>query len=124
LQTQSLVPAQLTNWTLPDRMRGTDLHIGIAYGTEPKRVIHLLRGVAGANPGVLPEPAPIVLFLGFGDSALNFQLRAWTARFEEWLRTRSELGVAVQAALKAEGIDIPFPQRDARIALQPDEPRE
>jgi potassium efflux system protein len=70
----------------------------------------------------LPEPAPIVLFLGFGDSALNFQIRAWTARFEEWVRTRSELGLAVQAALKAEGIDIPFPQRDVRIVHESDAP--
>jgi small-conductance mechanosensitive channel len=120
----SLVSDQVTNWTLSDRMRRIDLDIGIAYGTDPKRVIDLLSAVARANPGVLPEPAPIVLFLGFGDSALNFQLRAWTARFEEWLRTRSELGVAVQAALKAEGIDIPFPQRDVRIVREPDEPRE
>jgi len=120
----SLVSDQVTNWTLSDRMRRIDLDIGIAYGTDPKRVIDLLSAVARANPGVLPDPAPIVLFLGFGDSALNFQLRAWTARFEEWLRTRSELGVAVQAALKAEGIDIPFPQRDVRIVREPDEPRE
>ena len=120
----SLVSDQVTNWTLSDRMRRIDLDIGIAYGTDPQRVIDLLTAVARSNPGVLPEPAPIVLFLGFGDSALNFQLRAWTARFEEWLRTRSELGVAVQAALKAEGIDIPFPQRDVRIVHETNEPQQ
>jgi potassium efflux system protein len=118
----SLVSDQVTNWTLSDRMRRIDLDIGIAYGTDPQRVIDLLSEVARSNPGVLPEPAPIVLFLGFGDSALNFQIRAWTARFEEWVRTRSDLGVAVQAALKAEGIDIPFPQRDVRIVRESDAP--
>jgi small-conductance mechanosensitive channel len=118
----SLVSDQVTNWTLSDRMRRIDLDIGIAYGTDPQRVIDLLSEVARSNPGVLPEPAPIVLFLGFGDSALNFQIRAWTARFEEWVRTRSELGLAVQAALKAEGIDIPFPQRDVRIVHESDAP--
>jgi small-conductance mechanosensitive channel len=118
----SLVSDQVTNWTLSDRMRRIDLDIGIAYGTDPQRVIDLLNEVARSNPGVLPDPPPIVLFLGFGDSALNFQIRAWTARFEEWVRTRSDLGLAVQAALKAEGIDIPFPQRDVRIVHESDAP--
>jgi potassium efflux system protein len=118
----SLVSDQVTNWTLSDRMRRIDLDIGIAYGTDPQRVIDLLSEVARSNPGVLPEPAPVVLFLGFGDSALNFQIRAWTARFEEWVRTRSDLGLAVQAALKAEGIDIPFPQREVRIVHESDAP--
>jgi potassium-dependent mechanosensitive channel len=117
----SLVSDQVTNWTLSDRMRRIDLDIGIAYGTDPHRVMDLLGEVARSNPGVLPDPPPVVLFLGFGDSALNFQIRAWTARFEEWVRTRSDLGLAVQAALKAEGIDIPFPQRDVRIVREPDE---
>ena len=71
---------------------------------------------------MLPEPAPVVLFLGFGDSALNFQVRAWTARFEEWLR-RAATRSGVHDALEA-GIDIPFPQRDVRIVREPDEPRE
>jgi small-conductance mechanosensitive channel len=119
----SLVSDQVTNWTLSDRMRRIDLDIGIAYGTDPQRVVAVLTEVARTSPGVLPEPAPVVLFLGFGDSALNFQVRAWTARFEEWMKTRSDIGLAVQRALRAEGIDIPFPQRDVRIVREPDAPR-
>lgn len=119
----SLVSDQVTNWTLSDRMRRIDLDIGIAYGTDPQRVVAVLTEVARSSPGVLPEPAPVVLFLGFGDSALNFQVRAWTARFEEWVKTRSDIGLAVQRALRAEGIDIPFPQRDVRIVREPEEPR-
>ncbi len=57
--------------------------------------------------------------MGFGDSALNFQLRAWTARFEVWVRTRSELGLAVVAAMREAGIPIPFPQRDLHIVQEP-----
>jgi len=116
----SLVSDQVTNWTLSDRMRRIDLDIGIAYGTDPQRVVALLSEVARANPGVLPDPSPVVLFLGFGDSALNFQIRAWTAHFEEWVRTRSDLGLAVQAALKEAGIEVPFPQREVRIVSEAD----
>ena len=89
----SLVSDQVTNWTLSDRMRRIDLDVGVGYGTDPQQVIALLNEVARANPGVLPDPAPLVLFLGFGDSALNFQVRVWTARFEDWLNTRSDLGL-------------------------------
>jgi potassium efflux system protein len=120
----SLVSDQVTNWTLSDRMRRIDLDIGVAYGTDPQRVVAVLTEVARSNAGVLPEPAPLVLFLGFGDSALNFQVRVWTARFEEWVKTRSDLGLAVQAALRAEGIAIPFPQRDIRIVREADAPEE
>jgi len=52
---------------------------------------------------------------GFGDSALNFEVRAWTARFEEWAAVHSQVAVAVNAALKAAGIEMPFPQRDVNL---------
>jgi len=111
----SLVSDQVTNWTLSDRMRRLDVDVGVAYGTEPHRVVTLLADVARRTPGVLLEPAPVVLFLGFGDSALNFQVRAWTGHFEEWIRTRSELGLAVHDALDKAGITVPFPQREVRV---------
>ena len=62
-----------------------------------------------------PAAAPAVLFQSFGDSALNFEVRAWTARFEEWAAVHSQVAVAVHAALKAAGIEMPFPQRDVTL---------
>ena len=118
----SLVSDQVTNWTLSDRMRRIDFDVGVGYGADPHRVVAILAETARANPGILPDPAPVVLFLGFGDSSLNFQVRAWTARFEEWVRTHSELGLAVHAALKEAGIEIPFPQRDVHIVRDPAAP--
>jgi len=111
----NLVSDQVTNWTLSDRMRRIDLDVGVAYDSDPERVVALLTEVARASSGVLPEPAPLVLFVGFGDSALNFQVRVWTARYEEWVKTRSQLGLAILAALREAGIAIPFPQRDVHM---------
>jgi small-conductance mechanosensitive channel len=54
----------------------------------------------------------MALFLGFGDSALQFELRAWTSHFEHWIRIRSELSVALYTALREADIEIPFPQRE------------
>lgn len=112
-----LVSDPVTNWTLSDRMRRFEVTVGVAYGTDPERVLELLARVADEQPQVVAEPAPVALFLGFGDSALNFQLRAWTDRFEDWLRIRSALSVAVNRALVDAGIDIPFPQREVRIGF-------
>jgi potassium efflux system protein len=117
----SLISGNLTNWTLSDRMRRLELPIGVAYGTDPERVVSLLTETAASVSGVLASPAPMALFQGFGDSALNFELRAWTDHFEQWLVIRSNLAVAVNKRLKAEGIEIPFPQRDVNLRYPPKE---
>ena len=111
----SLVSEKLTNWTYSDRLRRMDLPVGVAYGSAPEKVLELLLAVAHAHPGVLAQPGPEALFMGFGESALNFELRAWTGRFNQWAAVRSELGVAVYAALRDVGLEIPFPQREVRL---------
>jgi small-conductance mechanosensitive channel len=111
----SFISEAVTNWTLSDRMRRIEIKVGVAYGTDPERVLELLSKVAADHPLVLTEPAAVALFLGFGDSALDFELRVWTNRFEQWVRIRSELNVAVNAALRDADITIPFPQRDVHI---------
>jgi potassium efflux system protein len=117
----TLISDRVTNWTLSDRRRRIDLPIGVAYGSDPERVLDLLRATALTVPGVIPEPAPLALFKAFGDSALDFEVRAWTDRFEDWLIIKSRLGVAVNAAFKDAGIAIPFPQRDVTIRFPPRE---
>jgi small-conductance mechanosensitive channel len=111
----NLISNQVVNWTLSDRKRRIDLELGVAYGTDPARVLELLVGVAESHTKVLSDPDPQALFLGFGDSALNFRLRVWIPRFEEGFEIRSELGVSIYAALRDAGIQIPFPQRDLHV---------
>ena len=111
----SLVSEKVMNWTYSDRLRRMDLPVGVAYGSAPEKVLELLLAVAHAHPGVLAQPVPEALFMGFGESALNFELRAWTGRFNQWAAVRSELGVAVYAALRDVGLEIPFPQREVRL---------
>ena len=89
--------------------------MGVAYGTDPEAVLALLEGVAEAHSSVLETPKAEALFLEFGDSALNFRLRVWIPRFEEGFTIRSQLTVAINAALRDAGIQIPFPQRDLHV---------
>jgi small-conductance mechanosensitive channel len=111
----SLTTQNVTNWTLSDGLRRIDFPVGVAYGTAPEKVAEVLLRVARANAYVLAHPAPVVLFLGFGDSTLNFELRVWTAQFDRWVDTRSEIAAAGCAALGEAAIEIPFPQREVRL---------
>ena len=110
-----LVTEKVTNWTLSDRMRRVDLPIGVNYGADPKKVIELLERVGCAHPDVLSEPAPRALFTGYGDSAINFELRVWPSHFNQATQVRSDLAASVYEAVNAAGMSIPFPQREVRL---------
>jgi len=111
----NLISDQVVNWTHSDKLRRLELRVGVAYGTAPERVLELLRGAAAGHPKVLPYPPPNPLFVGFGDSALDFSLRFWTAEFDNWMTVQSDVLAAVEAALRGAGIEIPFPQRDLHL---------
>jgi potassium efflux system protein len=64
---------------------------------------------------ILEEPKPLALFLGFGDSTLNFELRAFIPSIDTLLSAKSELHFAIDKAFRAENITIAFPQRDLHI---------
>ena len=68
-----------------------------------------------AHPEVLAHPPCSVIFIGFGESSLDFSARVWTAEFEDWVRIRSELSVRIYRALADAGMEIPFPQRDLHL---------
>jgi small-conductance mechanosensitive channel len=108
----SLVSSEVIDWTLSDPQRRIDVPVGVAYGTDPERVIDLLVRAAREHSETLKNPAPTALCLGFGESSLDFFLPAWTAQSTNYPRVRSELTLAVNAALVEAGIEIPFPQRD------------
>ena len=101
-----LTSERVTNWTLTDRMRRVDLRVAVAYASDPALVLDALHAAAKAYPKALAQPAPLALCTGFRDSALNFELRVWTASFEESDLVRSDLAVAMHAALAAASIEI------------------
>jgi len=110
-----LVSDQVTNWTLSDRRRRIKVGVGVKYGTDPERVLELLREVATENETVLEDPKPMPIFLGFGDSSLDFELRCWIPRYEEGFGMTTALLTAINAKLRDDGIEIPFPQRDLHL---------
>jgi small-conductance mechanosensitive channel len=111
----TLLSGNLINWTLSDSTRRVEVAVGVAYGTDIRRVLEILSRVASAQPTAMLDPAPVALFKGFGESSLDFVLRFWTLDASLAHVARSEAGAAVSEALAAEGIEIPFPQRDLHV---------
>jgi potassium-dependent mechanosensitive channel len=110
-----LLSEKLINWTLSDMDRRIDVNVGVAYGTDPNRVLQLLMEVTRSTDGIADRPEPTILFMGFGANSLDFAIRSWTNNFDEWVKIRSTLTVRVHDALKDAGIEIPFPQRDLHL---------
>lgn len=111
-----LISDEVTNWTLTTQVRRVEIPVSVVYGSEPSRVTELLMAVAKSNPEILAEPAPQVLFTGFGDGVLQFELRFWTA-IQVHPAVRSQAVKAILQALIEAGIEIPSPQRDWRLKL-------
>jgi len=111
----TLIQSEVTNWTLSDQLRRIEIKVGVSYESDLNQVVKILRNVAKEDPKVLDTPEPMVLFQGFGDSALDFSLRVWTSDFDNWLSISSDITLQVHDALKNAGIEIPFPQRDLHI---------
>ena len=109
-----LITEQVTNWTLSDQLRRVDLPVGVNYGAAPKKVMELLEGVARAHSKVLPDPPPRCLFMSYGDSNINFELRAWT-EYTNSQQVHSDLTVAIYDAVYAAGMSFSFPQREVRL---------
>ena len=109
-----LITQDVINWTRSGSMRRLEIPVGVAYGNDPAKVISLLADVALQHPAVRGNPAPVVLFTGFGTNSLDFAVRAWTES-ADWPVVRSDIAVAMSTALADACIEIPFPQRDLHL---------
>ena len=117
-----LLSGNLTNWTMFDRSRRFEVAVSAAYGSDPAQVLALLEATARATPGIAAQPAPFAQLTGYGDSALNFVLRAWTLDAGTWGALRSDLLARTLAAMQAAGIAIPYNQLDVHLRSTPEPP--
>ena len=110
-----LISSPVTNWTLGDRSMRLIIPVGVAYGSDVETVMRVLLMVATENDQVLKEPQPKVLFLNFGESSLDFELRIWIAEFDTRFIIQSALVREIDRRFRSEGVEIPFPQRDLHL---------
>ena len=112
----NFISEPVVNWSHGDPKVRINIPVGIAYGSDVPKFRRVMTEVALAQQQVLRDPAPNVFFIGFGDSSLDFEIGVWTAEMlRNPKRFRSELNYAIEQALRDNGIEIPFPQRDLHI---------
>lgn len=112
---RSIVTGELVNWSLSDTVLRVVVPVGIAYGSDVEKAIEVLQGIVREHPDVLKEPAPVIAMTGFGDSALNLEVRVFCPHPDRLLRVRNDLHLQIYRGLQNAGIEIPFPQRDIHI---------
>lgn len=91
------------------------IEVGVAYGSDIRRVIRILTEIARQHEEVCESPEPRVRFRTFGDSSLKFELLFWIKRPADRGRLVHELNCAVYESFAEKGISIPFPQLDVTI---------
>jgi len=116
---KDLITGRVINWTLSDSVNRAELTVGVAYGTDTRRVIDLLREICRGIPDILADPAPIITFEAFGDSTLNIIVRFYLGSLDNRLGTISELHNQINERFNTEGIEIAFPQVDVHMKPVP-----
>jgi len=110
-----LISQKVTNLTLSSEQSRVVVQVGAAYGSNVQKVLELLTACAVEHPRVLKDPPPSPLFVAFGESSLNFELRAWVAKTDYRFQVKSDLLSSIDNKFREAGIEIPFPQRDLHL---------
>jgi MscS family membrane protein len=119
---KKMLDSYVVNYAQPDSRLKVRIPIGVAYGTDVNRVkeilIEIAREQAQEVPYILTDPAPLVYFLEFGASSLNFQMIVWTNDFSLTWEVQDLINTRIAERFLQEGIEIPFPQMDVHLKKQ------
>jgi potassium efflux system protein len=117
---KNFITGQLLNWTLSDTTTRITIKVGVAYGSDPDQVHSLLLQAAAEQPLVLREPEPRSLFMAFGGSSLDFELRVFVGTLNDRLPAQSDLHRKITHLFSAHRIEIAFPQLDLHVRDLPE----
>lgn len=115
---EDFITSEVVNWSHSDRYVRLDLKFGTSYGDDPHRVRAVAIQAAKSSKRVLAGPGrdPVCHITGFGDSSVDYVLRFWISDPTGGLTNiRGNVYLALWDAFQAEGISIPFPQREVRM---------
>jgi potassium efflux system protein len=106
---------EVINWSHLNPISRLHLPVGVAYGSDVNLVRSALIEAVHTHPEVLSLPPSQVLFKGFGDSSLDFELLVWITTPERQLLIKSDLYFMIEAVFQEHQIEIPFPQQDVNF---------
>ncbi len=109
---EMLITQRVENMSLADSRVNQTIHIAVGYDSDVEQVMALLLEAALSQSRVLREPAPAISLANFGADGLEFTVSYWINDLENGQgNLRSDINLAILRALRAQGIDIPYPQR-------------
>ncbi|MDB9517389.1 mechanosensitive ion channel [Roseofilum reptotaenium CS-1145] len=106
---------EVINWSHGNPVSRLRLPVGVSYDCDPEQVRSVLLNTAKLHPDVMVEPPPHVLFKGFGESSLDFELLVWMREPRQQFNLKSDLYFRLERALRYYKMEIPYPQRDLRL---------
>ena len=113
LPNSQITTTQIINYSMLP-LRRMEVSVGVGYDDDLKLARTLLLQIARDNPLIVDDPAPVVRVMALADSSITLTLHAF-ARNEDYMDARSQVVEAVRDVLTANGIHIPFPQRDLHL---------
>ena len=117
---ETLIASAVINHSLSDRRAKVQMPIQVSYEGDLDLAMHIMREAAERHPRVLDDPAPEVHLKGFGESGIDLQLSFWIPDPEEGSASlQSALYLDIWRAFQAQGVSVPYPQREIRILGTP-----
>ena len=112
---KTVITGEVTNWTLSDSVTRIVIPVGVAYGSSTPRVFENLLRAAQDSTLVMTDPAPSVLFDGFGPGALDFKLRFYIPNRNVFIDALNDVHTRIDDLFRQQGIEIAFPQLDLHL---------
>ena len=103
----------ITNYTVKGTRRA-ELVFGIGYDDDIDKARQVIKDIIAQDNRVIKDPAPAVVVAELANSSVNFKVRVWTTAKDYW-GFYFDTTETVKKQFDAEGISIPFPQRDIHI---------
>jgi potassium efflux system protein len=114
---KEFITGRVLNWSLSDEVLRLKAQVGVAYGSDIRKALELVKEAVVQNVNVLKDPEPLVTFEEFGDNSLNITARYFIGAPKKRRETISDINLTINDKLDAAGIVVAFPQRDVHLDM-------